>query len=67
MVPFTQLYNGLDFGRLVDVNVKEDTNADFNHFHLALTLAPDYLLWPKIAEMILHAKIAACSFLILSI
>ena len=61
MVPISQLYNGLDFGRQVDVNVKEDTNADFNHFPLALTLALDYLLWLKIAEMILNAKIAAYS------
>ena len=41
MVPFSQLYDGLDFGR--EVEVKEDINADFNHFFSALTLAPDYL------------------------
>ena len=41
MVPFSQLYDGLDFGRQAEV--KEDTNADFNHFPSALTLAPDYL------------------------
>ena len=57
MALITHLYNGLDLGRQVDVNVKEDTNADFNHFPLALTLAPDYLLWLKIAEMILMSKV----------
>ena len=41
MVPFSQLYDGLDFGRQVEV--KEDINADFNHFPSALTLAPDSL------------------------
>ena len=41
MVPFSQLYDGLDFGRQVEV--KEDINADFNHFPLALILALDYL------------------------
>nr|POE55267.1 hypothetical protein CFP56_49298 [Quercus suber] len=54
MVRISQLYNGLDFGRQVDVNVKDDTNAIFIHFPLALTLAPDYLLWLKIAEMLTH-------------
>ncbi|XP_065624510.1 uncharacterized protein LOC111986220 isoform X3 [Quercus suber] len=34
-------YNDLDFGKQVED--KEDINADFNHFPLALTLAPDYL------------------------
>ncbi|XP_050252028.1 uncharacterized protein LOC126698686 isoform X6 [Quercus robur] len=34
-------YNELDFGKQVED--KEDINADFNHFPLALTLAPDYL------------------------
>ncbi|XP_075649428.1 uncharacterized protein LOC142619925 isoform X2 [Castanea sativa] len=34
-------YNDLDFGK--QVKDKEDINADFNHFPLALTLAPDYL------------------------
>ncbi|XP_075647872.1 uncharacterized protein LOC142618748 isoform X1 [Castanea sativa] len=33
--------NDLDFGKQVED--KEDINADFNHFPLALTLAPDYL------------------------
>ena len=41
MVPFSHLYDGLDFGRQVEV--KEDINADFNHFPSALTLAPDHL------------------------
>ena len=34
-------YNDLDFGKQVED--KEEINADFNHFPLALTLAPDYL------------------------
>ncbi|KAK4573313.1 hypothetical protein RGQ29_031325 [Quercus rubra] len=34
-------YNDLDFGKQVED--KEDIKADFNHFPLALTLAPDYL------------------------
>ena len=32
-------YNDIDFGKQVEV--KKDINADFNHFPLALTLAPD--------------------------
>ena len=34
-------YNELDFGKQVED--KEEINADFNHFPLALTLAPDCL------------------------
>ena len=57
-------YNDLDFGNQVEV--KKDINAaDFNHFPLALTLEPEYLLWLKIAKMTLNAKIAACSFVLI--
>uniref|UniRef100_A0A7N2MK95 TIR domain-containing protein n=1 Tax=Quercus lobata TaxID=97700 RepID=A0A7N2MK95_QUELO len=50
-------YKDIDFGKQVEV--KKDINADFNHFPLALTLAPDYLLlWLKIAKMALNAKMA---------
>ncbi|XP_075649422.1 uncharacterized protein LOC142619924 isoform X4 [Castanea sativa] len=38
---YSASYNDLDFGKQVED--KEDINADFNHFPLALTLAPDYL------------------------
>ena len=38
---YSASYNDLDFAKQVEN--KEDINADFNHFPLALTLAPDYL------------------------
>ena len=38
---YSTSYNDLDFGK--QVKDKEDINVDFNHFPIALTLAPNYL------------------------